>query len=293
MEGDYKAEFEKLSAEPAETQTTAQDVAEMLELPVGKDVYKIPLTTEVPFKHNGQIQKVPFSQLLNRYRQENHLETKTEELKRLKQEVESSRGDLESFNALQAKYGAIQEWSEKNPEQWEKLWTLFQDREKALSVGDYNPLDGKIQSLEAKLQEAMEFINGSKKSAEESQKEQDLAAVKKDIETFKADFPEINLDEKDEEGVSLKSKIILFGVENDIPEFEAAALKYLKPKLLEVAGLRARKQAVDGIKKDTQQGVISRTSKPSGQGSEVDPRKMNGAEVLERARAEYLESLRG
>ena len=126
-----------------------------------------------------------------------------------------------------------------------------------------------------------------------------LADLQSEVSSFAKEFPEIKLDREtdvvlqDGRKATLEQAIMLFGYQNRIPDFESAALKYLKPELLSVAQSRARTETVKAVKQDKQQGVIARSSTPSGgQSSKVNP-KASWSEVNKSAKAELESLLRG
>jgi hypothetical protein len=139
--GEFDALRNPVEAPQAETSETApqtptpatQAKIEELEIMLQGKPFRLPVNAEIPVKHNGQILKTPLEKLLNSFRQSSHIEDKLKEYKTMREKFESERGDLDSFNASKQKYGAIQDWSEKNPEQWERLWESFQSRDKLLT----------------------------------------------------------------------------------------------------------------------------------------------------------------
>jgi hypothetical protein len=293
---DYQAEFAALtqgetSDTPQATTEAAVDTNEYIEIPVNGQMVKIPMNAEVPFKHAGTINKAPFSKILNEYRQGMHLDSKRSEYQKIKEEAEKARGESDSYQQMRQKYEAIQKWSEENPDQWERLYQMWQERDKVFtSQGPTDPnnqLLQHIKGLEGKLKTYDEFMHNYQSKEQEQKTQQNVALVEQDMATFAKDFPEISLEEKDEEGYPLKSRIVAFGVQNDIPDFESAALKYLKPRLLEVIQGRVRNETVKTVKSDKQQGIVGRSSTPQGKGSEVDPKKLSWNQLGEMARAEF------
>lgn len=295
----YQQEFEKLTegsgegAAPSEAQAKATE--EAIELMLNGQKLAIPLTTEIPFKHNGTIQKLPFSQLLNNYRQADHLTSKVSELQNLKKSLEQERGDLDTYKNLRAKYEMIQKWSEENEDQWNRLYDMWQQKERILAGQATDPNQAaitpylkEIDGLNAKLRKVEEFMNTYEQQTKETEVQKQMSQVQKEIDAFAKDFPEIPLDEKDQSGITVREHIIAFGVENGIPEFEAAALKYLKPRLLETIQARARNEAVKGVRGERKEGILARSSKPfqSGQSS-IDPRKMSYEDLKNLAREEF------
>jgi hypothetical protein len=292
----YQVEFEALTqgetpGTPEPTPEVQTKPEEFIEFVAGEQKYKIPTSAEFSYKHAGTMNKSVLSQVLNRIRQESHLDTKMSEYKKMKEEIDQRRGEDQTYQSLRQKYEAIQKWSEENPDQWERLYGMWQGREKSLtSQGPTDPnnqLLEYVRGMEGRLKKSEEFMTNYERQQEETKMAQDMKEVENEIEQFSKEFKEIDLNEQDEEGIPLKSRIISFGVQHRIPDFESAALKYLKPRLLEVAQLRARNEVVKGVKSDKQQGIVSRSATPQGKGPEFDPRKLSWEKLGELARAEF------
>jgi hypothetical protein len=270
------------------TETTAEPTAqEMFELYAEGKPHKFPLTSEFPITHNGKVQKVPFSKLANTYRQASHFENKFKEFNTQKTQFEKQRAEYDKAKGFYDKYGQFQEWSEQNPEAWQRIWDLYQNRDKVLSQQENNPMLDEVNGLKQQLQELSQFKSNWEKSQEEQQTTQDVEFVKSEINSFAKDFPEINLEEQDEDGVKVWAKVVQFGLDNNLPDFESAALKYFKPELADVYAARARAEATKGFQKARASGEVARSPQPfnMGQGErKIDFRKTSYGELLDLAR---------
>ena len=280
------------SASPPPDKAQEQKIEE-LELLVGGKPLRLPLNAEIPVKHNGQILKTPLEKLLNSFRQGTHLEDKVKEYKTLREQFEKERGDFDTYNNARQKFGALQDWSEKNPQEWEKLWNLYLKKDLVLggNGAEGSPASPQvmeyIQRLESKLSENDQRWSTFENQQTQKQLEEDEKVVRGEIETFKKEFPEIDLAEKDLDGHSLTSVIMNHGIKKGIPEFKLAALDYLGPRVVEILVSRGRNEATQAVKRDKQQGIIARGSKPFlGQGSEVDPKTLGEGDRTAAATAE-------
>ncbi len=288
---------------------TPQAASEMFEFDWNNQKHKFPTNVEFPITHNGQIKKVPAATLFNAYRQAEHFEDKNKMFRGEVDKFKTEFADAQKWKAFHDKYGELQTWSESKPEEFQAIWDMYQNRNKHLlehqaglnpsseqpgqqapDVSKHlKPFVDKIAELENKISGFDSFKKGFDDKQVEEQQKADVDFVKGEIETFKKDFPEINLEEADPDGVSLWAKIINYGVQNGYPDFESAALKFLKPRLLDTVSFRARNDAAKGIQKDKQQGIVKRSSTPaSGQSTgNIDPRKHSWSELGDMAKAEY------
>lgn len=284
---------------PAPEGQPAPTPSEMFEFDWQNKKHSFPTSIEFPIPHNGQIKRVPASTLFNTYRQAEHFSDKNKAFNAQLEKFKAEFADAQKHKEFYDKYGALQEWSLNKPDEFQAIWDLYQNRDKHLLAQQagvdannpqFQPFYDKISSLEKKLGEFEGFKKSFDQEQEKKQQEADVAFVKNEIDTFKKDFPEINLDEVDPDGVSLRDKIIVFGVNNNYPDFESAALKFLKSRVLETVSYRARNDAAKSVQNDKRQGIVARSSTPfpNGQSARpIDPRKHTYDEINEMAKAEY------
>lgn len=264
---------------------------EELEILLQGKPFKLPMNAEFPVKHNGQILKTPLEKLLNSFRQGTHLEEKTNEYKKLKEQIEKDRGDLESYNALRAKYEQIQKWSEEHPDEWNKLWELYQKKDQVLATpGQAGQGNEKLMAIIQSLQEELSGLKAWKGEFESERERQaldaDIKLVDSQVEEFKKEWPEIDFAEKTLDGLSLVSVIKKHGLDKGIPDFTLAATDYLRPRLIDIAVQRGRNEAVKGETKDRQQGIVARSSTPFTSGQSVEPSKMSKSDRMQAAKSE-------
>jgi hypothetical protein len=285
------------TTQPETAQTAEQKAVEMFELQGNK----YPVTTEFQLTHGGKILKVPYSKMANTYRQWEHMQDKwTKEYKPKIDEFEKLRPEYDRYKGFYDKYGALQEWSEKNPDQWARLWEMYQNKDRHLLASQVqgtpdaqaNPLGAnldpfiqKITELEQKLGKYDQHFQTLEQKEKEAQEAKDVEFVKTEIHTFQKEFPEINLDERDPDGVALWAKVVTWGLQNGYHEFKPAALMYLQDRVKDAWESRARSEALKGLKTDRQNGIVKRSATPlSGQGNTAamkDTRKMSYGEIAE------------
>jgi len=306
MKREITEEFEALtnpvSEEQVETENTPStntSAPELAEYYLGDKANKLPLNAEFAFTEGGKTVKAPLSTVLNHYRQRADLDKKYESLKADRAAWEQERGDIETYKTLKAKWEALQNWSEQKPEEFQTIWDLYQNKDKHLlqqKAGDpqSTALVEELAALKQELSGLKEFKSSFEKQRELEEKQKALNEVEQEASDFQKEWPEIKLDQVDEKGISLKHQIMVYGLEKGIPDFESAALKFLKGKLLEVASQRSRAEAVKGLKQEAKIGVIARSSTPfgNGQNSQVNP-KMSKSELMKLARSEYESLLNG
>jgi len=289
-------------ASPATDVAQATTPEEYFEITHQNQKLKLPTNYEFQLTHDGKAQKVPYSKLVNTYRQAAHLEDKFKDFNTQKSEFQKQQGDYGKYKEFYSKYEPLQTWSEKNPEEFQTIWDMYQNKSKHLmqnqvaqqapdEMGKFQPFIEKITNLEKQLGEMSEFKSSWQKEREDAQTQADVQEVESEITKFKQDFKEINLDERDAEGTALWAKIVAHGVDRKIPSFRAAALEYLEPKLFEVVQLRARNDAVRQVKDKARAGIVATSEKPmtSGNTLQFDPRRASYDQIAEQMKTRYAE----
>ena len=239
--------------------------------------YTFPVTTEFSYNHNNKISKVPYSTLVNSHRLGEHLNEKMKTYNDQAEEFKSRSEDFDKYKTFHEKFGALQDWSEKNPEDWSRLEDVWKNKEDHLLRQSVNqnqtgetPPTGQIpdallqemSSMRQKMNSQQETIDGWTKHQEDTQKQSDVDYVNKEIEEFQKAYPEIDLNEKDPEGVPLRARIMQNGVQENMPTFKSAALSYLEDRLADTFSRRARNETSQSIKSDAQNGIIAKSTTP-------------------------------
>lgn len=280
-------------------QTEQQKAVEMFEV----SGQRYPVDTKFKITHGGKVLEVPYNTLANTYRQWSHMQDKwNTEYKPKITEFEKLRPEFDKYKGFYDKYGQLQTWSEQNPEDWNVLWDLYQNRDKhvlaakagaqgqAMAETQNNPNLQPLVETIAQLKQELGDLRSFKSSFEqEQQKKQELAdteMIQGEVNEFKKSYPEINLDEKDPDGVTLWAKVMKFGVDNRLPTFKAAANLYFEERLRDVWSTRARTETVKGFQSDRQAGVLKRSASPiTGQSAKpINLKGMSYAEIAEMAK---------
>lgn len=279
-----------------------EEAVEYFELPYNGNNIRLPMNHEIPIPNEGGIQNVQLSTLLNKYRLASHLENKQKEWKEKMTTFEQEQAEFGNWKELHNKYGAIQKWSEEEPDQWQALWDLYQNKDIHLA-GDQqnNALLQEINNLRNELGGLKEFQQSVMSEREEAEVNSQVDSVNSEIASFKEEFSHINLDETDLDGISLRGNILKFGAEGNYPNFRAAALDYKFPdgtplltKLIDTVKREGRNEAVKAVKQDNRNGILSRSSTPNlGQGQNVDVRRLSSDDRDDMALNELLKSWNG
>jgi hypothetical protein len=293
------------TGEAKKADATASEQPQPEAVPTAKDVEmfevqgaKYPVDTKFKLTHGGKVLDVPYSTLANTYRQWQHMQDKwTSEYKPKIDEFQKLRPEFDKYKGFYDKYGQLQTWSEQNPQDWDVLWNLYQNKDKHLldaktAGGQPAPGNPNLQPITenlSKLQKELEDLRGFKTQFEQKQQEEaqrkDTEAVMAEVKQFKESYPELNLDERDPDGVSLWGKVIQYGIENKLPTFKAAANLYLEERLRDIWSTRSRTETVKSFQADNKAGVIKRSATPiRGEGAKPNVKQLSYAELADMAK---------
>lgn len=261
---------------------------------------KYPINTEFQFVHGGKQLKVPYNSLVNTYRQAAHMQDRWNDFKKVQAEQAEKLKSYDRLKGFYDKYGALQEWSEKNPDQWNALYELWQNKDRHLlnhQIGaqqqpqqpggpNLDPLVNEITNLKSQLSKYDQMLQKMEDSEKEAAEAKNLEFVKNEVQSFAKEFPEIEMTELDPDGVPLWSKIVNWGEANGFQEFTPAAYMYLKQRIAETYQARARSEAMKSVKTDHQAGIVKRSAMPlNGQGQRMQPKNMSYAELADLAKS--------
>lgn len=299
MTAELESGGEPQTEAPVEQAPAPQETG--IEYYLGEKQSRLPETAEFAFKHNGQLARVPANKLINNYRQTAHLEAKLQEMKEKFKPYEEKIGDLSAWEKKQQaleKYRQIQEWSEKNPDQWNRIWNGYEKAQNGLlpegesQAFNSDALNQTISELRQQIQDLSSWKEERSRAEEDAKLQEAISQIEQEAKSFAEKYQKfgIDLDEVDEDGVTLKGRILKFGADNGLGRFEVAALSYLNDTLLERATAMGRQEGVKGAKGDVAAGILSRSGVPPVDKGQTQPdiRKMDENQRREAALAELI-----
>lgn len=295
---------EAVKAEATASEQPQQAAAQPTEAPKSVEMFEVqgakyPVDTKFKLTHGGKVLDVPYSTLANTYRQWQHMQDKwTSEFKPKIDEFQKLKPEFEKYKGFYDKYGQLQTWSEQNPQDWEVLWNLYQNKDKHLLEAKAGVLGqpqaqgpnlAPITENLSKIQQELESLRSFKTQFEQKQQQEaerkDTEAVMAEVAEFKKSYPELNLDERDPDGVSLWGKVIQYGIENKLPTFKAAANLYLEERLRDIWSTRSRTETVKSFQADNKAGVIKRSTTPfRSEGAKPNINKLSYADLASMAK---------
>ena len=270
---------------------------------LGNKANKLPLDAVIALKEKGQIQKIPLSQVVNGFRMNAQSARKFEEANKVKGEFEKTKGEYqklqENYKAVE-RYKALQDWSEQLEMKDPVGYKLLMDTIERVKTGAYSAPEGggdisqtsalhqTIADLRGKIEELSGWKSQFETANEQKKMEDDRKFVDNEITEIKTKFKEINLDELDEMGIRLSTKVENWGVEKGYQNFTDAFYGYFRDKIAEILMQRGKNEAVGGIKRDNAKGIIARSSIPfNGHPTEAknsyDEFKGDAVKILEAA----------
>lgn len=295
--GEAAQQAEATASEQPQQAAAQQKATEMFEVSGAK----YPVDTKFKIPHSGKVLEVPYSTLANTYRQWQHMQDKwTSEFKPKIDEFQKLKPEFDKYKTFYDKYGQLQTWSEQNPKEWETLWNLYQNKDKHLLEAqvqgqvqqqapgqnpNLQPITEHLTKLQQELEGLRQFKTQFEQEQTKKQEQADTESVLTEVKQFKEQYPELNLDERDPDGVTLWGKVIKYGIEQGLPTFKAAANLFLEERLRDIWASRARTDAVKSFQADNKAGVIKRSTTPiRGQGAKPDMKNLSYAQLTEMAK---------
>jgi len=296
---EIRNEFTTLLNEGTQAPEATAPEVEQADYYLGDKANKLPINAEFQIQHDGKPIRAPLSTILNHYRQRASLDGQYSQFKTEREKFEQDRGDMEKYTAMKQKYGDIQSWSEQYPKEWEALYEMYQNRDKHLmsqKISDPNmsPLVEELANLKKEFEPLKQFKSEFDKKQELEGNQKAFDEVKLEADAFGKEWPEIDLAEKNAEGLDLRRQIIVFGARNGHPNFKSAAIDFLGSRPFEIAQARARNEAVKGIKLEKQHGIIGRSPQPVAGKEDTRPTSNKSwGELAREAKEEFAALTRG
>lgn len=289
MPEDFKEAIDSLdsvlngSSTPAREPVSQTPAEEMFEYYLGNKANKLPSSAAFTLKENGKIDKIPLPKLFNGYRMNQQTSKQNMDLMKFKtqfDEINPKYQELDKNYKILEPYKKMDDWSKKlqlsNPGGYKFLMDTIDQLEKGTFQtnapnGEQNVLHGTITQQAQQIKELLDWKNQFTQEKENQKMQEDTKLVSGEIEDHKKKFPEINLDEPDENGIPLSTKVIDFGVEKGYQNFTDAYSAYFRDKLPEIFMQRGKNEAMSGLKKDNAKGILARSSKPFLSGHPLKP----------------------
>jgi len=258
-----------LGQDQAQQEATAKKIANFFEGKLGDKIQQLPYEMQIALKHNGQVMDVPLEKMANAYRQVEHLQSKQKEFLTKEQTYQQKLQEAQEAMQFRSKYGALQEWSEQNPEAFERLWSLYESKDQLLGQAQGNealsPLMAEMTQLKSKLSQIEPEFMSWKQAREQEAEQKDVQLVQTQMDDISKEYPFIDLGEKDLDGIDLRSRIIQHGLDNGFRDFETAFFTYpgLRQRLSQGIRESVMSEKAKQIKTDSRNGIIARGSTPS------------------------------
>jgi len=219
---------------------------------------------EFEINWNGKQIKAPLDKMTKWAGQGYDYAQRMEALKAQQAEFENTR---QQFEPKLQRYSEVDEFASKNPEWWDHVTKSWQERQQALDPS--NPIAGELQAVKQELQELKKFREQltQEKSAEMQKAEDDR--LDSEISQMREQHKDLDWASVDENGFSLESRILRHATDNGINSFRAAFRDYNHDRLVEMAAMRAKEDAVKERQKNEKAGLLgySRTPRSGVQGA--------------------------
>ena len=229
----------------------------------------------------GDTRKEPLSLILKRAPQGYDYAQKMESYKQQQAELERIRQEAE---ARHSKYAHIDEYAAQNPEWYDHWSQAYEQRQAGLNQSeqpsvDLSPIKQEIDALKNDFMGVKEFVTKQQQSVEDSKYWDEIKAIQKD-------FPEVDMNQADEQGKTLEYKVLEHAKENGIGSFRVAFRDFYHDQLKSRMYEQAKQDMLKKDKELRKQGVVGVSNTPMLNTNMPDLRKMSDDEILRMAIAE-------
>lgn len=216
-----------------------------------------PAQQEYEINWNGKQIKAPLDKVTKWASQGYDYAQRMEQFKALQSEFENTR---QQFEPKLKRYSEVDEFAAKNPEWWDHVQKSWQERQQALDPS--NPIAGELQSVKQELQELKKFREQltQEKTAEVQKAEDDR--LDSEISQMRSTHKDLDWASVDESGFTLEARILKHATDNGINSFRAAFRDYNHDRLVEMAAMKAKEDAVKDRQKSEKAGLLGYSKTP-------------------------------
>lgn len=225
---------------------------------------------EYTFIHNGKEVKGDIEKLKRWASQGYDAPNRLGELNKKISEYSQREAQLKE---LEQKYKPVNEFVQKNPELYQKLYSEYEQSQASQPLAALEPIKAEIAELK------------NERLQEKVRQEDEL--YQKELTEIKKSYPKVDFDSKDQFGKSLEHQVLQYAVENGIKKFTTAFRDFYHDNLLKMAEESAKEKVVASKQMRTKQGILDIASYPSRKPSNNYDKTKTWNDVLKEAIDEY------
>lgn len=179
----------------------------------------------------------------------------------LSKELESWKSKESQYKQMDQKYGEIDGYVRQNPKFWDHVVETYKNKDQMLN-DQSNPLAQTVQSLQAKLDEAMAKINDVDQFRTTLQTQQEDKEYLQAFENIKKQYPKIDFSTPDESGKSLEYKVLEHAQKTGINSFQTAFRDFYHDELRKMYEEEAKEKVSKEKLKNTKLGLLGISEAP-------------------------------
>lgn len=163
----------------------------------------------------------------------------------------------------EGRYKEIDEYVKQNPQFWDHVTQSWTNRQGQAP----DPLEQKLQSYKSELKseigEIKEFIQAQRQAQQAAEQQEEDQRLNQEIKSIQEKYPDLDLNQVDESGKTLETKVLEFAVENGIRKFSVAFNAFNHDRLLKLHEEKGKEAAQKEIQKKTKLGLLGTTPTPT------------------------------
>lgn len=237
--GDEPAQSQAAKPEPAKT--PAQQAAELAFNWKGKEI-KVPLSD--PRATQWISQGYDYAQQMQAFRQQQAQFQQQQKL----------------IADLEAKYKPVEEYYSQNPDRWQYVNQQYEAYKNGQNPAD--PMSQRIQGLESKLSEALNFIQAAQNEKLIQQRTQEDTELDQEVRSIQEQYKDLDWASADSDGKKLETRVLEHAQKIGTKSFRAAFRDLNHEHLLKLADERAKENVVKEQQKKTKLGLLGQTQAP-------------------------------
>jgi hypothetical protein len=212
---------------------------------------------EYEINWNGKQIKAPIDKLTKWASQGYDYAQRMEALKTQQSEFEQNRQQFEPKLNL---YKDVDDYAAKNPDWWDHVQKSWQERQQAFDPS--NPIANELNTLKSEIQELRKFKDDLHNEKIQEKRKAEDSALDNEIGEMRKAYADLDWASVDDNGMTLESRILQHATNNGINSFRAAFRDYNHDRLVEIAAMKAKEQAVKDRKAAAKAGLLGVSSTP-------------------------------
>lgn len=199
------------------------------------------------------------------------------------------------YKEWESKYKPVDDYIKQDPQWWEHVQQSYAQRLQGLqgqqtqaqSLDPSHPVSQEIAQLRAQFNELAQFKQAITQEREAQRIATEDQQLNTAIESIRKEYPDLDLAQVDDSGKTLELRVMEYGIQNGIKDFQAAFKLFNHEALIKRAEERGKEHVQKDLQKKTKLGLLGKTQAPTRAISEArDIKSKSYEDILDEAKLE-------